>query len=147
MFTTWILSPLQTPDRKTRSRPGSIVISSESTMPLPPKVGSCLMQSTESLKGVGGVPPPPPKPGKLPVKQLSYDGSVHIYIGLWYSLIDKFHFSNWPPGNLDSYQTLGLLPLWSDIRHKYNGITSVPQVWALCHTAPDPDAPLIYITT
>ena len=90
MFTTRVLSLWQTPDRKTRSRPGSIVMSSESTMPLPPKVGSCLMQSTESLKGVGGVPPPPPKPGKLPVKQQIYDGSVYILV---YDILWEINFS------------------------------------------------------
>ena len=31
----------------------------------------------------------------------------HIYIGLWYSLRDKFQFWNWPQGNLDSYHIPG----------------------------------------
>ena len=55
---TKIWGSFQTPDRKSRSRPGSLVLSSESTLPLPNNRERSL--TADSLKFISLQPPPPP---------------------------------------------------------------------------------------
>ena len=110
---------LQTPDRKARSRPGSIVM--DSTMPLPLKPHHQGHVRNQSLPGpfrdhvtgpskgtgTGTLPPPPPKPGKVPVQptKLQYDSNTLPYASTL-------------PGSMSASMTSSTLPHTKKSKHK-----------------------------